>query len=113
MSNIIYKNFYTYQFIDNDLHIYTWKFLEDWGKDEMAYINEASGNITYVTSYQDPQKFETENDVFLDYTTAAQEAQKHMNGSVDFEFDEYTDEGRAWFQSLEEFYDIEDEEGDE
>lgn len=115
MSNIIYKEFYTYQVIDGDLTIYTWQFLEDWGN-EIAYINNATGMVTYVTPYQDPTKFEKENDVWLDQISLVAD----VNGQDDitFEFDEFSDEGRAWFESidkenvyldeLDEFYDIED-----
>lgn len=115
MSNIIYKEFYTYQVIDGDLTIYTWQFLEDWGN-EIAYINNATGMVTYVTPHQDPTKFEKENDVWLDQISVVAE----INGQDDitFEFDEFSAEGRAWFESidkekvyldeLDEFYDIED-----
>ena len=98
MSNIIYKQFYTYQIIDGDLTIYTWSFLEDWGN-EVAYINHATNRVTYVTPYQDPTKFEKENGVWLDQISLVAE----VNGEDDitFEFDEFSDEGRAWFESLE------------
>ena len=118
---MIPKSFYTYQFIDGDLVIYTWKYLELWGEDEAAYTHPASGNITYVQLYNDPEKFESENDVFLSRIDAVYHAvgenTKHDELEIDFT------EANAWFDSLEkkdkyeealdDFYDTEDEEGDE
>jgi len=112
MSNVIYKEFYTYQFIDDDLTIYTWKFLEDWGH-EVAYQNKGTGTVTYVQSYQDPEKFELENDVFLTRMGALQSA---TGEGLEIEIDEQAFyEGTAWFdhlrkeKELDEFYEIEEE----
>ena len=111
MSNIIYKTFYTYQFIDGDLTLYTWEFLEDWGN-EVAYTNKATGYVTYVTAYQDPDKFEAENDVFLSRLAAV----AHATGEdFAFDIDPGFDEGEEWFkhlreeQDLDEFYQLADE----
>ena len=111
MSNIIYKTFYTYQFIDGDLRLYTWEFLEDWG-DEVAYTNKGTGHVTYVTAYQDPDKFEKENDVFLSRLAAVADATGEEFG---FDIDPGFDEGEEWFkhlreeQDLDEFYQLADE----
>lgn len=117
---MIPKEFYTYQFIDGDLIIYTWQYLELWGTDEIAYTHPASGNITYVQQYNDPEKFEIENDVFLSRIDAVYHA-VGGNGDDDLAID--FSEAKAWFDSLDkkdkyeesidEFYDIEDEEGEE
>jgi len=113
MSNVIYKEFYTYQFVDGDLIIHTWKFLENWGAGDVAYKNDGTGTISYVTEFQDPEKFELENDVFLTRMGALQSA---TGEGLEIEIDEQAFyEGTAWFEhlrkekELDEFYEIEEE----
>ena len=100
MSNVIFKKFYTYQIIDGDLTIYTWEFNEDWGL-ELAYHNRGTGQITYVESHPDPDKFCEINDVFLSRLDAVVSADKL--GSITVNVDEdgiIDDEGLAFFAKI-------------
>jgi hypothetical protein len=103
---MIPKEFYTYQFIDGDLIIYTWEYLELWGSDEAAYTHPAGGEVTYVTIYDDPETFERENDVFLsridatyhalgvyeeDVTVSLEEAKKQLEDDYEEQLNEFYD----------------------
>lgn len=98
MNRIIYKKFYTYELVDEDMKVYTWKFVEDDGF-ELIYTNEATGMVTYVEPHQDPVKFEKENDVWLDRASLVAEIASNPD-EITFEFDEPLEEGKAWFKSL-------------
>ena len=107
-SNVIFKEFYTYQIIDGDLIIYTWTFNEDWGS-ELAYFNRANNQVTYVEAHPDPEKFCEINDVFLSRGDAA----LHADGFRDFviEYDDVDeddgiidDEGLAFFSKIRDEY---------
>jgi hypothetical protein len=112
---IIPKEFYTYQFIDGDLIIYTWLYLELWGDDEAAYTHPAGGEVTYVKTYNTEEEFEKENDVFLDRLDAVYHA---LGLSVDDEVVVSLEEAKEiidedYEEALKEFYDINDEEEEE
>ena len=100
---MIPKEFYTYQFIDGDLIIYTWEYLELWGSDEAAYTHRAGGEVTYVTIYDDPETFERENDVFLSRIDATYHALGVHDEDVTVSLDD------DYEQRLEEFYDLKDD----
>jgi hypothetical protein len=112
---IIPKEFYTYQFIDGDLIIYTWTYLELWGDNEAAYTHPAGGEVTYVKTYNTEEEFEKENDVFLDRLDAVYHAlglttDELIEVSLE-EAKEIIDE--EYEEALKEFYDINDEEEEE
>lgn len=113
MSNVIFKEFYTYQIIDGDLIIYTWTFNEDWGS-ELAYFNRANNQVTYVEAHSDPDKFCEINDLFLSRANAALHADGYRDFVVEFEDEKddgiIDDEGLAFFAKIKEQYEEDDEE---
>lgn len=109
MTKVIYEEFYTYQVIDGDLNIYTWTFNEDWGS-ELAYLNRATNQITYVEKHSDPDKFCEINDVFLSRFDAALHADGFEDVVVEFaDEDVIDDEGLAFFAKIKEQYEDEGE----
>jgi hypothetical protein len=100
MSNVIFKEFYTYQIVDGDLVVYTWRFTEDWGS-ELAYYNRATNQVTYVESHSDPDKFCEINDVFLSRIAAVVDSEGYEDFTIEVDVDEIIDdEGLAFFAKL-------------